>query len=42
MATDNQTSSLVINGNEFDCSRDITYSKPKINSKGGKNIPIRI
>ena len=41
MATDNQTSSLVINGNEFDCSRDITYSKPKINSKGGKNIPIR-
>lgn len=41
MATDNQTSSLVINGNEFDCSTDITYSKPKINSKGGKNIPIR-
>lgn len=41
MATDNQTSSLVINGNDFDCSRDMTYNKPKINSKGGKNIPIR-
>jgi hypothetical protein len=41
MTTDNQTSSLVINGNEFDCSRDITYSKPRINKNGGKNIPIR-
>ena len=41
MATDNQTSSLVINGNEFNCSRDMRYNKPKINSKGGKNIPIR-
>ena len=41
MATDNQTSSLVINGNEFDCSCDMTYSKPRINKNGGKNIPIR-
>ena len=36
-----QTQSLVINGNEFDCNNHIEYSKPKMNTRGGKNVPIK-
>ena len=36
-----QTQSLVINGNEFDCNTQIEYSKPKMNTRGGKNVPIK-
>ena len=32
---------LLINGYELDVSKDMCYNKPKVNSKGGKNVPIR-
>ena len=32
--------SAIINGLEFQCANDITFTKPKINASGGKNVGV--
>ena len=32
--------SAIINGVEFKCANDITFTKPKINTSGGKNVGV--
>ena len=32
--------SAIINGLEFQCANDITFTKPKINTSGGKNVGV--
>ena len=40
-SSNNAISMLLINSHEFNPNEDITYNKPKVNSRGGKNVPIR-
>ena len=36
----NQADTLVINGNNYHPNEHTSYGKPKINKRGGKNIPV--
>ncbi len=39
-SSNNAVSMLLINSHEFNPNEDISYNKPKVNARGGKNVPI--